>query len=117
MQKITSKKLQINQILCYQICNSEGKIKEVTVCEIKNKYFKVKEFPKEKFYISNLKQVTKNNEIGLQLYLTKKDIINNKSKNQLESELCYFFWQLGRAFPDVHLSIEKLKKIYEVIKL
>jgi len=111
------KKPQINQTLYYQSSNSEATIIELTVCEITRKFFKVKEYPKEKFYISNLKQVTKNNEIGLQLYLSKQDLIDNKTKSQLESELCTFFWQLGRAFPEVHLSFEKLKKIYEIVKL
>ncbi len=84
--------------------------KEVTVDKVGNKYFTLKEYCRDKFNIDNLREENKGN-YKIQCYLTLQEILDEKEKAKLTSDIKAFFYKHCWE-----LSIDELRQIDSIIK-
>ena len=90
--------------------NSFSEPKEATIDKVGNKYFTLKEHPRDKFNIENLREENNGNYKG-QCYLTLQEILDEREISKLTSDIRLFFYNHNWK-----LSIDELRQVDCIIK-
>jgi len=90
--------------------NKDDLIFETTVEKIGNKYFYLKERPKSKFSINEMRDITEYCS-NYQVYLTMQEIRDEEEKADLENKIK----EIIKPYGSLKLSLNKLRKIWETI--
>ena len=84
--------------------------KEVTISKVGKKYFKLEDYPRTKFEIETLRQVTEGSYVD-KCYLTLQEILDAREFNKLVCDIKKIFDGYGKP----KLTLEQLRKIMDVI--
>lgn len=90
--------------------NDDRTQKEVTISKVGKKYFELEDYPRAKFEIETLKQVTENNYID-RCHLTLQEILDAREFDKLVGEIKNIFGGYGKP----KLTLDQLRKIKDVV--
>jgi len=85
---------------------------EATVSKVGRKYFELTEYPREKYDLETLRQVTETNYEN-KVYLKLQDILDEKEHQKLSDEIKRAFNGYGK----LKYSLEQLRKVAEIVGL
>lgn len=90
--------------------NDDRTPKEVVISKVGKKYFELEDYPRAKFEIETLKQVTETNYID-RCHLTLQEILDEREVDKLVGEIKNIFG----GYDKPKLTLEQLRKIVDVV--